>query len=81
MPRRGGRSAGLAPADGTIRLRILVDRTSIEVFGNEGEVSITSCILPAKKETSLELYAKGGDLHIKSLAVRKLRSIWAPATR
>jgi len=74
-----GRSAPLAPVDGTVKLRILLDRTSIEVFGNDGEVSMTSCILPKNKVTPLALHAKGGPAHITSLTVRKLRSIWTSA--
>lgn len=76
-----GRSAPLAPKDGTIKLRILVDRTSIEVFANAGEVSMTSCILPRKQDTPLDLYTKGSDLRIRSLKVWKLRSAWPPASR
>ena len=34
----GGINAPLAPADGMVRLRLLVDRGSIEVFANEGRV-------------------------------------------
>ena len=71
-----GRSAPLSPVDGTVTLRILVDRTSLEVFGNNGEISLTSCFLPKNLETKLELYAMGANAHIKSLKVRKLRSAW-----
>lgn len=36
-----GRSAYLEPEDGKIKLRVLADRTSIEVFGNDGRVSLS----------------------------------------
>ncbi|MDP6637390.1 MAG: glycoside hydrolase family 32 protein [Phycisphaerae bacterium] len=65
--------------DGKLKLRILVDRTSIEVFANDGELSMSSCFLPDKQETPLELYAKSGDVAIKSLKVRKLKSAWRKA--
>ena len=71
-----GKSADAEVANGNIKLRILVDRTSLEVFTNDGEVSMSSCFLPADKNTGLELFAKGGDLHVMNLKVRKLRSIW-----
>ncbi len=64
------------PLDGVVRLRILLDRTSLEVFANDGEISMTSCLVPAEQNTSLELYAKGTEVHIESLAVHKLRSAW-----
>lgn len=69
-----GESAPLAPVDGTVELRILVDRTSLEAFGNKGEISITSCFLPENLETGLELYTKGASVAIKSLKIHKLRS-------
>ena len=65
--------------DGKLKLRILIDRTSIEVFANGGELSMSSCFLPKKLKTPLELYAKGGDVAIKSLRVTKLKSAWKKA--
>ncbi len=62
--------------DGKLKLRILVDRTSIEVFANDGELSMSSCFLPKELKTPLELYAKGGEIAIKSLKVHKLKSAW-----
>ena len=39
-------SAQLGLRGGRFKLRILLDRTSVEVFGNGGEVLIPSCFLP-----------------------------------
>jgi fructan beta-fructosidase len=50
------------------------------VFANDGEASVTSWFLPKNKETGLELYAKGGNVRIKSLHVAAMRSVW-PAPR
>ena len=75
-----GSTANLSPVDGTIKLRILVDRTSIEVFANDGEVSMTSCFLPKEKSTGLEFYTKDGNVTIRSLRVSKLKSSWTPET-
>jgi sucrose-6-phosphate hydrolase SacC (GH32 family) len=72
-----GRAATVSPVDGRLRLRVLVDRTSLEVFANDGEVSMTSWFLPKTKDTGLELYAKGGSVRIHSLRVAKLKSAWA----
>jgi len=71
-----GASTNVAPIKGRLRLRILVDRASIEVFANDGETSLTSCFLPKELETGLELFAKGGDIRVRSLVVEKLRSAW-----
>ena len=71
-----GRKAGASPVDGAIKLRMLVDRTSIETFANDGEVSLTSCFLPQKPDTGLELYARGGTAIIRYLRVTELASAW-----
>ena len=77
-----GRSANLSPVKGVVTLRILLDRTSLEVFANDGKVSMTSCLLPAQQDTLLELYAKGAEAHVESLTVHNLRSAWhRPAAR
>jgi sucrose-6-phosphate hydrolase SacC (GH32 family) len=71
-----GRTAPLAPVDGRIRLQILLDRTSIEVFGNGGLISMPTCFLPDLSNTSLGIYAEGGEAKIASLEVYELRSAW-----
>jgi fructan beta-fructosidase len=71
-----GKSATLKPIGNKIKLQILVDHTSIEVFGNDGRVSLSSCFLPNLDNTSLGVYADGGDAKITSLNVFELRSVW-----
>jgi len=71
-----GRRAALEPMGRRIGLQILVDRTSIEVFGNEGKVSMTSCFLPKAKDRGLSLEALGGSVKVVSLKVFPLRSAW-----
>ena len=70
------KSASLARIDKRITLQILVDRTSIEVFGNNGRVSMCSCFLPDPENTGLDIYASGGEAAIISLDVYELRSAW-----
>jgi fructan beta-fructosidase len=55
-------------------VEILVDRTSIEAFANQGELSLTRFIL--FKENGLSLKAKGGSIAIESLTVYPLNSAW-----
>ncbi|HLV79913.1 MAG TPA: glycoside hydrolase family 32 protein [Chthonomonadaceae bacterium] len=71
-----GCSAPLEPAHHRIHLQLLVDRTSLEVYGNNGEVALTSCFLPDSKDRNLEIYATGGEVRILSLQVYPLHSIW-----
>jgi fructan beta-fructosidase len=70
------RSAPLKPVGGRTKLRILVDRTSLEIFGNDGAVVISLCFLPPDDERGLELYAVGGTARIASLEVYELASAW-----
>jgi len=60
-----GRTASVSPVAGVIKLRILLDRTSLEVFANGGQISMSSCLVPVEQNTALELYAKGGEVRIE----------------
>ena len=71
-----GRTAPLKLNDGRVTLRLLVDRTSLEVFGGDGRVSLTGCFLPAADDHSLSVAADGGSAKIVSLRVHPLRSAW-----
>ncbi len=62
--------------DGTVRLEILVDRTSIEVFGNDGRVYMPVHAIPPDGARSLALFAKGGSAKLISLEVFELDSAW-----
>ena len=71
-----GKSAELKTANGKIRLEILVDRTSIEIFGNDGRVYMPiGTILPDDNRT-LELFSKDGSTGIDSLEIHELCSAW-----
>jgi len=70
------RTAHLEPFQNRIKLQILVDRTSIEVFGNEGLVSMSSCFVPDPENTSLGIYASGGEAVVVSMSVYELCSAW-----
>jgi sucrose-6-phosphate hydrolase SacC (GH32 family) len=74
-----GAAADLEPVKGRVQLQVLVDRTSLEVFGNDGRVSLTSCFLPKADNRSLEVFATGGAVKVVSLRVYPLRSAWPKA--
>jgi sucrose-6-phosphate hydrolase SacC (GH32 family) len=60
--------------DGRLTMRLLVDRASVEVFGNEGKLSLSSCFVPQAE--GLEAYCTGGNVRIVSLKVYELKSAW-----
>lgn len=70
------RSAPLEPANGRIRLRILIDRTSLEIFAGDGRISMASCFLPEAENKRLAVYADGGQAKIRSLNVWEMKSAW-----
>ena len=70
------RSGPLAPHNGKISLQILVDRISIEAFGNAGELSMTSYFLPDLNKADIGIYADGGTARLVSLKVHELKSSW-----
>jgi fructan beta-fructosidase len=75
-----GKTGPLPTENGRVRLRLLVDRASIELFGNGGALSMTSCFVPPKEDLSLAVFAEGGKARLVSLKARPLKSAW-PAAR
>jgi fructan beta-fructosidase len=70
------KTAPLIPVYDKIRLELLVDRTSIEIFGNEGRIYMPMGVILADNSKSLEIFSKGGKTEVKSLEVYELRSVW-----
>jgi len=71
-----GKSASLRTLQGKIKLEILVDRTSLEIFGNDGRISMSFCFLPDPRNTNLKIYSSRGKVRIVSLKVYEISSIW-----
>ena len=71
----GTASAPLELIGDTLRLRILVDRSSIEVFADDGEVTISTVILDSMNK-DVGLFSKGGEATVVSLEADHLESIW-----
>ncbi len=57
------------------KIELLVDRTSIETFVNEGEISATRSFTLAS-ESGLSVRAEEGPVEIRSLKVYRLKSAW-----
>jgi sucrose-6-phosphate hydrolase SacC (GH32 family) len=71
-----GHTAPLRLIDGRLQLQILLDRASLEVFGNRGAISMPTCFLPDQANTSAAIVATGGEARIVELEVAEVRSIW-----
>ena len=70
------KTAPLQPVDGKISIELLVDRTSIEIFGNDGRVYMPIGVILADNSKSLEIFTKGGNAEVKSLEVYELHLAW-----
>jgi sucrose-6-phosphate hydrolase SacC (GH32 family) len=62
--------------DGNLRLHLLVDRSSIEIFANGGQLYMPMGIHPAAECGDLELFSRGGTAQVRMLRLCALRSIW-----
>jgi len=70
-----GFAAPLEPADGKVHLRVLLDRTSVEVFANGGAASISATYLPPAEHQRLELLAEQGAARLVSLRVHRMAAV------
>jgi len=76
----GELNTGMSSDSKSVRLRILVDRTTVEVFGNDGEIVISACFIPKDDDRSLKMFATGGPARVASLRIHKLKSAWKEAS-
>ncbi|MBF68691.1 MAG: 2,6-beta-D-fructofuranosidase [Gammaproteobacteria bacterium] len=71
-----GRKSTQLPDGDLLDVRLLIDRTSVEVFLNGGEVSASYCFLPSAYEHPLLLQSWRGNSELEQLELFELRSIW-----
>jgi fructan beta-fructosidase len=72
----GNHEGSLNISNGTVKMHIFIDRSAVEVFGNNGETVITDQIFPNPSSKGLKIYSKDGDVSLKSLEIYPLKSIW-----
>jgi sucrose-6-phosphate hydrolase SacC (GH32 family) len=68
--------APLPARNGVVSLRLFLDTSSLEVFGNEGEAVITDLILPKSGPRTVTLTTSGAAPRVKKLDVWELKSAW-----
>ena len=71
-----GHSVRLPAPDRRIHLRVLVDRTSVEVFANDGRAYLPIAVIPADESQSLAAFAEGGSTCLEELTAHELRAAW-----
>ncbi len=73
-PHFAGRHATkMAIGDGPVRLHVLVDATSVEVFTDGGQIVLTEQIFPKPGSQGVSLFATGGAAQLRSLEAWELR--------
>jgi fructan beta-fructosidase len=75
-PEFSGRHKAPLRQSSRVKLHVFVDRSSLEVFVNDGEVVLTDRIYPSPGSEGIELYSDAGTGKLLSLTVWKLGSVW-----
>lgn len=56
-----------------LSLRIFIDKSSMEVFGNNGKFVMTNLVFPTKPYTTLSVAAQGGKVKIENLKIYSIK--------
>jgi len=64
------------PDRGRLQMEVLLDRASVEIFVNGGEVPMAFFYIPDDKDNRITLISDGGDAFLESFDVFTLKSIW-----
>jgi fructan beta-fructosidase len=72
-------TAPVALIDGRLQVQVYLDASSVEVFAQDGRVTITDQIFPNPSSTGLAVYAIAGTAHLISLTITPLAA--TPVTR
>lgn len=68
--------AALQLDSGKLKLQIIMDASSAEIFANDGKAAFTSLIFPANPYDKIQLYSNEGKVKVNSLVLTELDSIW-----
>ena len=60
----------------SLRLRILADRTSIEVFADGGTTLVAAGVVLRPEDQEVRLFARGGSPLVRKVRVSRLRTAW-----
>ena len=75
-----GDTQSLPPLNGIVKLEIITDRQSVEIFGNSGQLYMPIVTTPyAPTNNTLSLTNQGASTVFNSLIVNQLQSIWPGA--
>lgn len=58
-----------------VSLRIFIDKSSMEVFGNNGKFVMTNLVFPTEPYTTLSVNANGGSARIENLKIYSIKEL------
>lgn len=65
-------STTVKPVNGKVTLEILLDKSILEVFANDGEKVITTLVFPGKGANGWSVFADGGNVKLDAISVYDL---------
>ncbi|MHB9019801.1 MAG: glycoside hydrolase family 32 protein [Minisyncoccota bacterium] len=71
-----GKSVVVEPEDGVLKLELLLDRSSLEIFVNDGEAVMSSCFVPSENADGIYLFNTGGEVLVNKLEIYRMKSMW-----
>ena len=72
-----GRVTQVMPTDnGLIEIRVFVDQSFVDVFGNDGRVVMTEMVFPDPTKGAVEIYSIGGNVTARSVDGWVMNGIW-----
>jgi len=75
-PEFPGRYKAALRQSSRVKLHIFLDRSSVEVFVNDGEAVLTDRVYPSPGSDGIDLYSDGVHGKVLSLSIWKLGSVW-----
>jgi len=63
--------------NGTVKMHLIIDVASVELFANGGEVAMTDIFFPDEPYRQIKLYAAKSAVRLKSGTFTPLQSIWS----
>jgi fructan beta-fructosidase len=63
-------------AGAVLKLHLLVDASSVELFVDDGSLVMTSLVFPTEKFTTLKLFSKGGSGMLNKAVFHGIRKVW-----
>jgi fructan beta-fructosidase len=73
---KGRHAAPRTSESSKLRLHLIFDNSSVEMFTDDGEIAMTDIFFPTEDFTSANFFSTGGKTRITKARVWNLRSIW-----